>query len=250
MSMADDNNLVIFLAGGLGGGCSLDSSPKKNWVEKGGGLPQYICKIAKSIMKTGKSKSSAIAIAVSRVKVWAGGGGGVDADTKAKAATALAQWNALKAKNKSGKLVKMTNFDDEEYVALSNIPSFNTEIVRKAWDEREQAARAVWRAEHPEVDGYSGPEYFSYSYIQEMWTDHIFVEIEQGGRYAERTWASIPYTVDGDVVTFGEAELYEKKLVPVYEEEEDLTDYEFALLADLLVMSSPMDRIHALAAKL
>ena len=67
-----DSDLILLLA--AAGPCSLDSSPKKNWVEKAGGLPNYICHIAKGVMKTGKSKSQAIAIAVSRVKAWAHGG--------------------------------------------------------------------------------------------------------------------------------------------------------------------------------
>lgn len=87
----------------LAGGCSLDMHPgKKNWVESAGGLPEYICEIARAILRDGKmSVSRAIATAVSRVKVWAAGGGGVDAETKAKAAAAVAQWE--KIKSKSGK---------------------------------------------------------------------------------------------------------------------------------------------------
>ncbi len=92
---SDDHALIVAFAG-----CSLDESPGSNWVQKEGGLPEYICEIARAIKKTGKSTSSAIAIAVSRVKVWASGKG-VDKDTQAKAAKALAQWEAKKAKAKS-----------------------------------------------------------------------------------------------------------------------------------------------------
>lgn len=93
--------MVIALAG-----CTLDMHPDKtNWVQDGGGLPQYICEIARAILRdeaTGgaiptKSVSRAIAIAVGRVKRWATGVG-VKADTQAKAVAAVAQWEALKAK--------------------------------------------------------------------------------------------------------------------------------------------------------
>jgi hypothetical protein len=82
----------------LSSSASLDESPKHNWVEDAGGLPPYVRKLARGIMKSGKTKSQAIAIAISRIKKWAAGGDDVDADTRAKAAKALAQWEALKAK--------------------------------------------------------------------------------------------------------------------------------------------------------
>lgn len=68
-----------------------------NWIEKkGGNLPPYVRKVARGIMKSGKTKSQAIAIAISRIKKWAAGGDDVDADTRAKAIAALAAWEKLK----------------------------------------------------------------------------------------------------------------------------------------------------------
>jgi hypothetical protein len=91
MGLIIDIENVISLAG-----CSLDEHPgKSNWVEKGGGLPQYICEIARAIKRSGKTTSQAIAIAVGRVKKWAATGEG---DTKAKAAAAVAEWEKLKGK--------------------------------------------------------------------------------------------------------------------------------------------------------
>lgn len=98
----DDQSLILAFAG-----CSLDESPGSNWVQEAGGLPTYICEIARAIKKTGKSTSEAIAIAVSRVKVWASGKG-VDKDTQAKAAKALAEWESKRAKNKSKTAAKDT----------------------------------------------------------------------------------------------------------------------------------------------
>ncbi|MFA7264772.1 MAG: PE domain-containing protein [Candidatus Nanopelagicales bacterium] len=64
-------------------------------------MPAYVREIARSVEKTGKSLSQAIAIAISRIKVWAAGGDKVSKKTQAKAAKALAEWEALKAKNKA-----------------------------------------------------------------------------------------------------------------------------------------------------
>lgn len=82
-------------------GCSLDTHPTKhNWVEDAGGLPEYICEIARAIMRGGtKDTGRAISIAVARCKVWAAGGGNVNADTRAKARAAIAEWEAKKAKS-------------------------------------------------------------------------------------------------------------------------------------------------------
>lgn len=96
-------------------GCSLDDHPgKSNWVEKAGGLPQYICEIARAILRGGKmDKSRAIATAISRVKKWASGAG-VDADTQAKASKALAEWEQKKAKAHADN-VKASNVFMEQY---------------------------------------------------------------------------------------------------------------------------------------
>lgn len=227
----DDNNLVVFLASG-GAGCSLDSSPKKNWVERGGGLPNYICKIAKAVMKSGKSKSSAIAIAVSRVKKWAAGGDDVDADTRAKAAKAVAQWEALKAKSKSKKIVKATREDGSEYLQLSNVGSFNTDIVRKTWnDEQEEKRRAL---RHELGDRYMD-EPVPYSYIRELWSDFVIVEVDGVGGLSGKL-AKVPYGVTDGKVYFGEPVEVTQEYVEV-DDDYELTELEAALLGDVLVLS-------------
>lgn len=240
----DDVEMIVWLSGA--GGCSLDSSPKKNWVEKSGGLPNYICKIARAIMRSGKSKSSAIAIAVSRTKKWAAGGSDVDADTRAKAAKAVAEWEALKGKNKAGKVVKASRQDGSEYLALSNIGSFNTDIVRRAWNAREQAARSAAQAEYGK--GYYDlpmEERVPYTYIRETWTDFILVEMDDAPR--GENIIKVPYTVSGTDVTFGDP--IEVKQVWV-EMDDDLSDDEQALLDDILTLSAPEARIAALGKKL
>lgn len=87
----------------------LNRSPKQNWVEKAGGLPDYIERIAKHIhYEGGKEIGTAISMAISQVRKWAAGGEGVTAKTQALAAKALAAWEALKAKNKAKQAVQMS----------------------------------------------------------------------------------------------------------------------------------------------
>lgn len=81
----------------LAGGCSLDESPGSNWVQKAGGLPDYICKVARAIKRSGKSTSTAIAMAISRIKAWISDPD-TKPDTKAKCVAAIAQWKSLQAK--------------------------------------------------------------------------------------------------------------------------------------------------------
>lgn len=241
----DDNALIVFLAGA--GGCSLDSSPKTNWVERSGGLPNYICKIAKAVMKSGKSKSSAIAIAVSRTKKWAAGGDNVDADTKAKAAKAVAEWEALKSKNKAKKVVKASRQDGSEYLELSNIPSFNMDMIRKAYNQMQQQMRETYR-QQAVAEG-KRPEYSDdvpYSYIREMWTDYVIVEIEDT-KGSNQVLAKVPYEVSGSTVTFGVPVEVKQEYVEV---EEELSDDELELLEDILVLSTPAARIAAMHRKL
>lgn len=252
MSFQDDNDLIVFLAGGMGA-CSLNTSPGKNWVEKSGGLPNYICHIARAVMKSGKSRSSAIAIAVSRTKKWAAGGDKVNADTRAKAAKALAEWNALKAKSHAGKVVKATNDLDQEYVFLSE-SSFNTDIVRRAWEDLQrtlrQAAAEKWSAEHPGQQDYRAMEAIPYNYIRELWTDFVIVyEDSYGG---ENKMFKVPYEVNDGTVTFHDPQEVKQEYVVVEDEDDELSDDEKALLGDLLKMSaesSMLERLISLSAK-
>ncbi|WP_428950961.1 phage minor head protein [Streptomyces sp. cg35] len=90
----DDDDLAeaeAFLNGGGDGGQAFK---RKNWVEKAGGLPRYIKRVAKHIRRGGATESHAIAGAVNQIKRWARGGGNVKPDTVAKAQAALAEWNA------------------------------------------------------------------------------------------------------------------------------------------------------------
>lgn len=84
---------------------SLERKPgKQNWVDRAGGLPSYIERIAKHLhYEKGMSIGQAIASAVNTVKRWARGGGGVSAETQAKAQKALAEWERKKAKGKVSK---------------------------------------------------------------------------------------------------------------------------------------------------
>lgn len=80
---------------------SLDRSPKKNWVEKAGGLPPYVRGVARGIAKKhgGPVTSKDIKIAIARMKVWAAGGGHVHPAVQAAAARAVADWESKKARH-------------------------------------------------------------------------------------------------------------------------------------------------------
>jgi len=98
---------------------------KQNWVDKAGGLPDYIERIAKHLhYEVGYPIDRAIATAVNTVKRWAAGGsvveGGknkVTAKTRALAVKALAEWESKKAMSFSigddGRLV----FDLDTFLA-------------------------------------------------------------------------------------------------------------------------------------
>lgn len=83
---------------------SLERAPGKadNWVERVGGLPSYIDRIARHLhYDQGMTISRAIASAVSQVRRWSRGGGDVKPDTRAKALAAVASWESKKARSKA-----------------------------------------------------------------------------------------------------------------------------------------------------
>lgn len=82
----------------------LNWSPRKNWVEKKGGLPPYVVRIAKHLIAKGFSRSHAIATAINVVKKmkrtgdlnWPGRQR-VNAGSRGQAIGAVARWEAMKA---------------------------------------------------------------------------------------------------------------------------------------------------------
>lgn len=75
-----------------------------NWVEKTGGLPQYIKRIARHLREKGHSESVSIAIAVNAAKKMCATGDTnfpgiqqVNAGSRAEACAAVASWEAKKA---------------------------------------------------------------------------------------------------------------------------------------------------------
>lgn len=199
-----DTEVIISLA------CSLDERPGSNWVQKAGGLPSYICEVAKAIKKTGKDTSTAIAMAVSRVKRWAATGEG---DTKAKAAKALAEWESLKAKSrsKSASTVKAANSaadvtrssEEPPLVMLSkattSTPDYSLDSIRSAWDSLRSAARRARRKENPTTwSDVDSP--VEYAYVREVWNRWIIVRAGD----SEEKYFRIPYSVAADgEVSFG-----------------------------------------------
>ena len=83
----------------LSKGSTLDRSPKKNWVEREGGLPKKIEDLAKALVRSGHTIQNAIQIAVGKAKVFA-----VTVDNPAKRAewaAAVAQWEKMKVSSKA-----------------------------------------------------------------------------------------------------------------------------------------------------
>jgi hypothetical protein len=168
--------------------------------------------------------------------------------TRAKAAKAVAEWEALKSKNKAKGLVKASREDGSDYLIVLSDTSFNTDLVRTAYNQVQNDMRKAARAEGDGGDTMSYP----YTYIRELWTDHILVEIENKGG---QSLASVPYEVKDGEVTFGEAQKVEIKYVPVGSDDsaDELDDDEKALLGDLLKMAAPdtaLGRIQLAAQKL
>lgn len=193
----DDIDLFVELAG-----CSLDEHPdKSNWVEDAGGLPEYICEVARAVKRGGKTTSQAIAIAVSRIKKWASGAG-VDKDTQAKAAKALTQWEALKGKNKAKSGAKKAtkaamSAGHGQILCLSD---YNMDTVRSAFQNRNSDLRREWSKANPNASYEAGPPYL---YVREVWNTFLIVNGDYG---RDAPMYKVPYTVsdDGDV-TFGDA---------------------------------------------
>jgi hypothetical protein len=85
----------------------LDRSPKKNWVDKAGGLPKYIERIAKHLhYEKGMDIGHAIAMAVNVVKKMCAAGDtnfpgkqNVNAGSRAEACAAVKQWESKKLRH-------------------------------------------------------------------------------------------------------------------------------------------------------
>ncbi len=225
MLTQDDQELIRLTSSliELGSSASLDASPNKNWVENSGGLPPFIREVARELMKKGKTKSSAIAIAVSQIKKWAAKG-------NAKAVKALAEWVSLRAKNKARKIVKASHEDGGTYLMFSNVSSYNTDIVRTAWEgiqrERREGMRAQRKAMGLDTDI---SETVPYTWIKELWTDFIIINSEERDGI---NFTKVPYTVDSNNdVTFGSPVPIEQKWV---EADYELDADDLELLADVL----------------
>lgn len=189
---------IVYLAG-----CTLAKKPgKNNWLEEDavGGLPDYICRIARAINRSDASKSisSVIAIAVGRVKVWARGGGGVNADTRAKAAKALAEWEAKKKAAKLNNKGKM-KLSAETGITLFFANSYNIDDVRKQYKLEKAPGK--------------------YVYIREMWNDHMIVSEENETALDigdSNTIYKVTYSVDKDgKATFGDKVEMKMAYVPL-----------------------------------
>ena len=222
-----DTDLILVLASSE---APFSTSKTDNWVARAGGLPPYVRKLARGIMKSGgHDLSSAISIAIERIKVWAAGGGKVNAKTRAEAAKALAQWEKAKAKSHV-KLTSERGGEPFEYLLLTNVTSFNTQIVSAAWESIQREKRDAYNAAHPQLgvsDGYAAVNQgFQWQWICELGTDYIIVnEDNDKGQDKYR----YPYAVNDDYeVTFGDPTRIYQIWVEDKDDENDLSADEYA----------------------
>lgn len=190
-------------------GCSLNVSPKKNWVEKKGGLPPYVCRVARGIMRSGRSRQTAIQMAIGRVKVWAAGGGNVKADTRAKAAKAVAQWEKMKLS--AHKLAEFDNDTGDVLILSATLPSFSMD-----------AARAQYQAMVDEE--YRGGGSFDEDvpvnlWVKEVWSDFLVVSGDGGELF------KVPFEVKDGTFEFGDEEPVVMVPVPAEFSDEVLEQY-------------------------
>lgn len=92
---------MIDLAGVCTGDGPCVSTPVgtgRNWVNKAGGDSAYIHAIVHALQRAGHSEQDAERLAHGIIEHWAKGGGNVTAATRARAASALAHWEAIRAK--------------------------------------------------------------------------------------------------------------------------------------------------------
>jgi hypothetical protein len=92
-------------ADGVLGKSELNVKPGVNWVERKGGLPPYIVRIASDLLEKGMSMGHAIATAINAIKKACATGDlnwpGIQQEnlgSRAQACAAVAQWEALKAR--------------------------------------------------------------------------------------------------------------------------------------------------------
>lgn len=178
---------------------SLDHSPKKNWVEESGQLPAYIQHIAKDLHEErGMTLSHAIAVAISKVKKWAAGGDNVKADTRAKAAAAVAEWEALKAKNAARSAAKKSAFIGTETKWFRGI----TGTVEEQLDAIRSAVRDSLMPPRPPTTDMVMNEAAPYTYVDVIGTydGYAIASVSHDG--GDDDIYRVPYTVsaDGDIV--------------------------------------------------
>jgi hypothetical protein len=90
---------------------SLDRSPRSNWVEEQGGLPDYIERIAKHLVAKGWPVGRAVATAVNTSKKWCATGEvhqwpgtqRINMGSRAEACAAVAHWEKMKAAARASK---------------------------------------------------------------------------------------------------------------------------------------------------
>lgn len=91
----------------------------------------------------------------------------------------------------------------------SPTPSYNTDLVRQAWDSQTRARKQAARDSGVSYDERMASDPVAYSYVDQLWTDYIIVRLSDDNRVG--SFLRIPYTVKApaasvDDVVFGAPE--------------------------------------------
>lgn len=91
----------------------FDKSPNSNWVERAGGLPNYIVRIAHHVKAKGHDDRSAIQIAIATARKWCATGEvyqwpgiqRINLGSRSEACAAIAEWDAKRAAARASKSI-------------------------------------------------------------------------------------------------------------------------------------------------
>lgn len=184
-------------------GETLDRSPKHNWVEDSGGLPQYIERIAQHLHAKGMEIGYAIATAVNVVKKACATGDlnypGVqheNAGSQAEACAAVADWERKKAQARVSKGIRGRKISDEDYISdlveRSAVAKAVVPVLRKQLRISEQEILDLETEIGKEFDP-DDPDEFEF-------TAECRIEKLDLDKQLAFGWASIGTTKDGQVV--------------------------------------------------
>jgi hypothetical protein len=91
----------------------FDKSPNSNWVERAGGLPHYVVRIARHVAAKGHTDTDSIKIAIATARKWCATGEVyqwpgiqmINLGRRSEACAAIAEWDAKRAAARASKSI-------------------------------------------------------------------------------------------------------------------------------------------------